>query len=387
MLEFFVFTNGKGDFMNRVKCLVVSLLLLVISIMLSGCVARYSNVQTNEHESLTCTEHSENRTEEPDNLTESSAPMVTASSAPVVTASPTPEPAATLPPGATLGSIVVSIPVGNGKGELCFREFAEDVANEPTDFLFDGDEIYVLNSAGGNILCYRRDGLLTNSVKTNDPAPQLGYYPYKLALGSDRLYVVDYNRGEVSVFAKDSGTLITSCKLPAERVCHSGDLDPLDFWYGYNFAGSIIQMYEVGGCLVFVVHDTFYTITTYFYDVDAGTIMSTKERGLSGDVHKTISLVNNETGAVTSFSLDGWTMDRILGFDSVGSVYVSAFLETDYQPCPRKVFAVGSDGSIAAESATVEDSGYIGFSLGNDSIVYAMIRDGDHVNLVRVNLY
>ena len=307
---------------------------------------------------------------------------------PEPTEEPTPELVSTLPPDAELGSTVLTLPVGNGKGEICFRTGVENVPWGPEAFLVRGGELYVLNSAGGNMLRFDMDGQLTGDVFICDPDPEFNCCPYRFAVGNDRLYIVDYNLGEIVVLDKGSGIFITSCRAPVERETFSGDMDAPGFWSGYNFPGSIIQMYEEDDDLLIVVHDTFFTIRTYLFDIEAGTLSVTEDRGLSGRPTGRIILHDNATGAEIGFMLSGWIMDKILGFDSSGTVYVSAFLGTaDYQPIPRKVFSIGPDGSIAAQSAAIEDMGYIGFALGDDSDVYALIRDGGHVDLIRVDMY
>jgi hypothetical protein len=332
------------------------------------------------------------------------APQVSESPLPAITENPVDSTAyvsvaPTVQPGPerVFGEIASSIPIGSGADELLFRDrIVDDMTNWPEDFAMCGNGFYVLNSAANNVLRFSENGEFISGFQF---AQSTDYYHYgeKFAVANSRMFIVaepEMAPCKLYVLDLETGNRLSEIDLPKER----GTVDPKDpfdngDWYGgEGFAGSIMLMYEADNRLVFVVHESYRCISSFVYDYDAASVERTNEYGFSGTVtgrnQTSLVLHNNETGFDVSFSLGDWTFIRLLGLDNNGNFIVEAFNSgVDYQPVPRKVLKIGPEGIIISESSAIEDLGFIRFSLGDDSNVYAMIRDGDHVNFVRVNLY
>lgn len=292
------------------------------------------------------------------------------------------------------GEIVAQIPIGSEAGKIYYRDpVADDTTNRPEGFAVKEDGIYVLNSVANNVLHFGENGEFINDFPY---APSTNWFldGQIFAVANNKVYIA-CSPYEAMLYVHDleTGTRLSEVKLPRER----GSIDPDDrydngYWYSADgFVCSIMMMYERDNKLVIVVRESRRLISSFVYDPDAASVERTDEYGFSGTIkgrnENNLVLHNNESGSDISFSLGELVLIGIFGMDSDGNLFVEAFEEADFQSIPRKVIKVGTDGSILGESTFIADLEYDGFTLGDDSNVYAMVRDGDHVNIIRVNLY
>lgn len=284
------------------------------------------------------------------------------------------------------GAQVASLPAGGEYGPQAFA-------------VADGG-IYFTNSALNGVAFLSMDGTAQRTVVSGGQELDLTGATH-LYIGAERIYVIA--AGKLYAFEKETGELITAVTLPDTRQ-REYELDDGPWYEEEGFAASIVLISETDGRLCLTVRENVQVMSAYVVDLENAAIEKTRDHGVGisynlptqGDDEDDDDDYKTPWCVVEYYDLNHlWRINigerdfkRMIGYIEDPKLSVVEAYETDeHGNTVRKALVYEAEGRLVYESVDITDENVLCFTLGDDNNIYALVLEGDAVNVVLLNIY